>query len=105
MSKTVKWMLCAAMAAAAAVAVLLGTGFFRDRRALSGMRSELAVSRAAWEDTAARKEALQAELKVVTEDLKEARLTLEESETRAEELRADISQLEEEIAALKQADP
>ena len=102
MSRSMKIFLCAVMAAALILAAVIGAGIVRDRRALNEMKRELAVSRAAWEDTAARKEELQAELKTVTEDLKEAQLTLEESTTRAEELRADIAQLETEIAELRE---
>ena len=78
---------------------ILGADLARDRLRLAEINSQLEVSRAAWEDTAARKEELQAELKQLTDALKEAKLTLEEKETRAEQLRDDIAELEAEIAA------
>ncbi|MBQ9211296.1 MAG: hypothetical protein IJ153_06295 [Clostridia bacterium] len=93
------------LVAATAVALLLmgakGSVFFQDRARLRDLKQQLALSRATWEEIAARKEELQAELKTAQEDLKEAELTLQESNARAEELRQEISELQEEIAALK----
>ena len=102
MSKFMRLLLCAVMAAALAVAFCLGEGILRDRQKLRDLNRLLSESRAAWEDTAERKEALQEELKTVTNALKEARLTLEESDARAEELREEIAELEEEIARLRE---
>lgn len=101
MNKTLKGMLAAVLAIALALALFLGAGILRDSREIRAMTKELAESRARWEDTAARKEALQAELKQVTEALKEAKLTLEESTARETELQADIQALEQEIQALQ----
>ena len=101
MNGTMKILLCLAMAAALAVTGVLGVGILRDRNRVREMSAELQESRSRWEDTAARKETLQEELKQVTEDLKEARLTLEESTARAEELREDIAELERQIAELR----
>ena len=101
MNKTLKGMLAAVLAIALALALFLGAGILRDWREIQAMTKELAESRARWEDTAARKEALQAELKQVTEALKEAKLTLEESTAREAELQADIQTLEQEIQALR----
>ena len=100
MSGTMKYILCVTMAAAIALTGFLGAGLAGDQRRVNELSRELQESRARWEATAEKKEALQAELKKVTEDLKEARLTLEESVTRAEELRQDIAELEREIAEL-----
>ena len=97
--------LAAATAAAILLAVFLGAGLIRDLNKSREMNRELAESRAAWEDTAARKEALQEELKKVTEDLREAKLTLEESTARAEELREEIARLEKEIESLRESIP
>ncbi len=103
MNREMKWILIAVMAVAMTVIGILGAGILRDSRAVRELDRALAESRAAWEDTAERKEALQEDLKKVTEELREAKLTLEESTVRAEELREDIAQLEREIAALRGA--
>ena len=100
MNKSLKRILTAVLAVALALTVYLGAGILRDRREIQALTRELAESRARWEDTAARKEALQAELKQATEALKEAKLTLEESTAREAELQADIQALEQEIQAL-----
>ena len=101
MRKGEKIWLCLVMAAALCVLGVLGAGMLRDRSRMRELEGQLAVSRAAWENTAERKETLQAELKTVTEALKEAKLTLEESTARAEELRQEIARLEQEIARLR----
>lgn len=100
MSRGMKAALAAVLIAAAALMGFLGAGILRERAEIREMSRELEESRDAWEETAARKEELQAQLKSAREELREAQLTIEESETRAEELRADIAQLEEEIAGL-----
>ena len=101
--KNVKILLCAVLALAAALMMVLGGDLLRDRRQLRDLETRLSESRAAWEDTAEKKEALQAELKTAQEALKEANLTLKESEERAETVQAEIEKLEKEIAALKNA--
>jgi len=101
MSRTMKGILVLVMAAALAVAAVLGAGILRDTQRVRELEQELAQSRATWEKIAEEKEALQEDLKKVTEELKEARLTLEESTGRAEELREDLAQLDLEIAELQ----
>ena len=103
MSKTHRCLCLLALLAAVGLSVFLVSGLFRLRADLSAVEQALALSRAAWEDTAERKEALQEELSVVTDALKEAALTLSESESRAEELRADIAQLQSDLSSLTSA--
>ena len=99
MKKGTAAMLALVLACATLLAGMLGADLARDRRRLAEINGQLEASRAAWEDTAERKEKLQAELKELTDALKEAKLTLEEKEARAEQLRAEIAQLQAEIAA------
>ena len=99
MKKGTAAMLALVLACAMLLAGMLGADLARDRRRLAEINGQLEASRAAWEDTAERKEKLQAELKELTDALKEAKLTLEEKEARAEQLRAEIAQLQAEIAA------
>ena len=99
MKKGTAAMLALVLACATLLAGMLGADLARDRRRLAEINGQLEASRAAWEDTAERKEKLQAELKELIDALKEAKLTLEEKEARAEQLRAEIAQLQAEIAA------
>ena len=99
MKKGTAAMLALVLACATLLAGMLGADLARDRRRLAEINGQLEASRAAWEDTAERKEKLQAEMKELTDALKEAKLTLEEKEARAEQLRAEIAQLQAEIAA------
>ena len=101
MSTGTKRLLWAAAGAAVLLMLLLGFRLWRDGQKAREMTRELSESRARWEETAARKEELQEELKAVSEELREAQLTLEESTARAAELREEISRLEEEIEALR----
>ena len=100
MIKTVRILLCVVMAAAIAVGFSLASAVFRDQRLLRDLSGQLSASRTAWETTAAEKEKLQAELRIVEDALKEARLTLQESTERAETLQAEIDTLEAEISGM-----
>ena len=102
MKKGTAAMLALVLACATLLAGMLGADLARDRRRLAEINGQLEASRAAWEDTAERKEKLQAEMKELTDALKEAKLTLEESTSRAEELQAEIDGLKEEIQALRE---
>ena len=97
MNRGRKILLWIVMAAALGLIVRSSTGMIRDRSRLREMTAQLNASRSAWEDTAERKEKLQAELKDAQEQLKEAKLSLEESTARAEELREEIAALKSEI--------
>ena len=101
MSRPMKALLAATLLLALLVGGKLGIRLLRDQRTLKDLESELAVSRAAWEETAEKKEALQAELKTAEEALKEAKLTLQESTDRAAALKEEIAALEDEISALE----
>ncbi len=96
-----KALLAATVLLALLVCGSLGSRLLRDRRTLRELEAELADSRAAWEETAEKKEALQAELKTAEEALKEAKLTLQESADRAAALKEEIAALEDEISALE----
>ena len=100
MTKSTRAALCLVMAAAIGLLAWLGSQYFRDRKTLRSLETQLSESRAAWEATAAAKEELQAELTQVNNDLREANLTIQESASRAAELRQDIAELEEDIAEL-----
>ena len=99
MSRSLKAILMLAMLLAVILAGILFSDLFRDRQALHDLEAQLADSRASWESIAEKKEALQDELKVAEEALKEARLTLQESVERADSLWSDIEALASEIAA------
>ena len=101
MTKSTRAALCLVMAAAIGLLAFLGTQYFRDRKTLRSLETQLTESRAAWEATAAAKEEMQAELTQVNNGLREANLTIQESVTRAVELRRDIAELEEDIAEMK----
>ena len=66
MSRTMKGILVLVMAAALAVAAVLGAGILRDAQRVRELEQELAQSRATWEKIAEEKEALQEDLKKVT---------------------------------------
>ena len=102
MSKGMKTVFWGTMAMAILVMALLGSDLSRDWESAKALDQEVRESRARWEDTAERKEALQAELKGVTETLREAKLTIEESANRAEELEEEILQLRQEIETLRE---
>ena len=99
MSRSLKAILMLAMLLAVILAGILFSDLLRDRQALHDLEAQLADSRASWESIAEKREALQDELKVAEEALKEARLTLQESVERADSLRSDIEALASEIAA------
>ena len=84
-------------------ALILSIGLFADlaaqRKALSDIEKALETSMATWQQIAAEKEALQADLAQLKSDLREAELTLEESATQEEKLTAEIDQLTQEIEA------
>lgn len=101
MSRAMKILLSLVIATALCLTAILALRYRAAGQQLLALNQELAVSRASWEGIAEEKEALQADLKTVTDNLKEARLTLEESTARAAELEEDIAVLEQEIAALK----
>ena len=101
MNKSLRIPLVLAALAALLLMVFLCVHYLRGNQELSALEAEVEASRTAWETTAAEKEALQAELKQVSNDLKEANLSLSESTERADELRADIETRKEEIAALE----
>lgn len=100
MNKSLIRFCLAALCAAVLLSAGLLSGLFRLVSDLSGTEQALALSRNAWETTAAAKETLQEELSEVTDALREANLTLAESEARAEDLRQDIALLRTEIADL-----
>ena len=103
MSKQLRWILCIVMAAAVTLIAVCSASFLDLGRQLHDCEDQLAASRESWENTAAEKEVLQADLKTLRETLKEASLSLSEATERAEELKADISSLQKEIDGLKTA--
>ena len=103
MNKSLRCFCLLALAAALGLSVFLVSGLFRLQADLSAAEQALALSRSAWETTAEQKEALQEELSVVTDALKEANLTLSESESRAEELRVEIVQLQSDLSSITSA--
>ena len=104
MNKSTKLLLLAALTMAAVLMLVLGSDLIRDQRKLRELNSLLSESRAAWEETAEKKETLQVELRTAEEALKEANLTLKESDERAEKVQEEIETLEKEITVLKIAD-
>ena len=105
MNKTQKIMLSAVIAVAIAVMIVLGGQYLSYRRELSGLKSDLAVSTAAWKKINEEKLVIQKELKAVKNDLRDVELTIEESEERAETLKKDIETLEQDIDELKSSLP
>jgi len=71
MSRSLKAILMLAMLLAVILAGILFSDLLRDRQALHDLEAQLADSRASWESIAEKKEALQDELKVAEEALKE----------------------------------
>ncbi len=102
MSKSVKGYCIAVLIAAAAAACFMGNHLRTSEASVRSLRTALSESRRTWESVAAEKEALQDELRQVTNAVKDAKLTLDESTGRAQELRQDIAALTEEISALRQ---
>lgn len=71
---------------------------------LYDLQQQLTVSRTTWEGISNEKEALQAELTSLNDQIREAQLTISESQEKITELIAENEMLNEEIAKL-QADP
>ncbi len=101
MSKWMKALLCVTIVFALSVMFVLGKNYFSSAAVIREKTAELEQSRNTWEQIAAEKEALQAELKTVNEQLREAELTRSEALENAEKLQGDIGILEQEIAELK----
>ena len=101
MSRRQKALLLLVLILAGVVSGRLWTELLRDRGRLSDLTRQLGESRTAWETTAAEKEALQEEKRIVDGALREAELTLAESTARAEELGTEIAALEAEITLLR----
>ncbi len=104
-AKPIKILLCLAAVAALALSVVLALHFAGLNRQIRQQEVLLDESRAAWEKTAAEKEALQDERKQLNSDLREAQLTLSESRERAQELQEENDTLRQEIASLEASLP
>ncbi len=100
-TKNERLVLCIVLVLACTLTGVLYTSLFSSRQDLQRRQSALTESRSRWEAIAAEKEELQAELKTVTNNLREARLSRSEAEARAAELNADIQALKEEISAYR----
>lgn len=85
------------LAAALVVAVILAVVFFMQRINLSSqvdsLQSDLAVSQTRWQTVSEEKEALQSDLTVVNDNLREAQLSLEESAAKVEQLDEQVLEL------------
>lgn len=101
MNKKTTFWLGAAVITALILCVVLGNRISSRLQQVYSISEALEISQSSWQQTAADKEALQDELKIVQNDLREAELTLSESLTRTSELEAEIRALEEEITILK----
>lgn len=101
MNKKTTFWLSAAVIAALILCVVLGNRISSRLQQVNSISEALKISQSSWQQTAAEKEGLQDELKIVQNNLREAELTLSESLTRASELEAEIRALEEEISMLK----
>ena len=103
MNKSLRALLCIVLIFALFASGIQVFRYFRADRQVKDLRLELEESRSVWEGIAEKKESLQAELKQVTNDLKEARLSLSEAETRSQELLQEIDGLEKSIAEAEEA--
>lgn len=85
-----------ALAVVLAVAVILSLVLFNQSRNLSAqvdtLTEELTESRATWENTAAEKETIEAELKGAQDALREAETALEESTTKIGSLQTELDE-------------
>ncbi len=99
MSKTMKILLCAVMAAAVALSVLLLGNYQSAHREYSALKNDFDASDSAWRRINEEKLVIQKDLKAVKEEIREAEMTLEEYE----ELKSEVEALEKEVEALKSA--
>ena len=100
-SKALMLLLCIVLLSAITLSCVLFLHYSNLGIQLESTRSELSVSRTAWETTAAEKEALQEDLTTLKNDLKEAELSLSEAQERSGTLKEDIDTLNQEISDLK----
>lgn len=89
---------------AAVMTVVLSVRVLELKKDVNEKTALLSKSRAAWEQTAADKEALQKELTEVRNQIREAELSLNEANEKASGLRTEIDALQKELESLPSGD-
>lgn len=105
MSKTSRCLLIAAMICAVALCVIFTIQYLDARRELSGLKSDLSASNAAWNAIDENKQSVLTDLKRAKNELREAELIIQEAAEKTEELEKDIEMLEKDIEALSSPVP
>ena len=105
MNKPLKVLLVAAMICAVAVSAFSFVQYRKAREEYSALKSDLAASKAVWNEINEKKLDVLRDLNAARNELREADLVIEESAGKAEELKKEIETLEKEIEALTSAVP
>ena len=105
MTKFSKYLLIAAMICAVALCAVSAFQYRDARRELSGLKSDLSASNAAWNSIDKNKQTVLTELKRAKNELRDADLIIQEAEEKTGELEKDIEMLEKDIEALTSSVP